>query len=620
MTVERRLNRPGEADNPSLLRMLLQYWWVVILILAAFVGLAFLFDATQRPEFEARAELIVEDPRASRLFEVTDLSRPSTQASERYLADQVEILRSAEVANVASELLDGRFSPTRILLNRSIQGDLTSNLIEVFFTADSRDGAQEGANAIANAYQEVRRSQVQATAAVALEKVDALLAALDEELDQIDERIAEVRAGDAALQELNRQFSEAQQELNTLRMTRNLLPVGSERRAEINAQIDELLRDFSTWEVVLRISERGSELDSLLAEKDAAVAEQATLVARANSIEVDAELAAGGVTLFSPAQPPLEPSGISFEIVLAVALVLGLVTSGIVAYYLTLRRVAVMGRRVPRAVLDAPLLAEVPHFDLEGIQSSTPVIDVPGSAAAEAFRFAASAVHIRAAASEIRLIAVVSASRGSGRTVAVANIGLASAAAGFRTLALDADFGEQGLTHALVGATLSAGMTDVVDGRKSIDDAVTQVPAVGGQMLSMLSRGSRQVDAEAYLGTDRAKEFFSAVRSEFDLTLIDGPPLLLTSYAGTLAQYADAAVVVVEHGSDVADLRQLRSHLTLLDTPILGYVYTKAPVLPPALARKTGQAVEAETELEETADARPADAKVAGSAGSSTGA
>lgn len=584
VTSERAASLSKGVVRPSLLRMLLRYWWLVIVVVALFVGLAFVVDAAQPTEYEARADLIVEDPRASRLFEIDELSRPSTQSSERYLADQVEIVGSAEVANLASEMLDGRFSANRLLLDSSVAGDLNSNLIEVFFTASSREGARDGANAIANAYQEVRRRQVQATAAVALAKVDAIVAALDVDLMELDARIAEVRGGDEALQELNRQFAAAQEELNRLRTTRDSLTVDSPVRATINAQIEELLRDFSTWEVVLRISERGSELNNLLAEKDAMVAEKSTLVARANSIEVDAELAAGGVILFSPAQLPIDPTGIPLLLTLAIAVMLGLVVAALIAYYLSLRRDVVVGRRGPRAVLDAPLLAEVPHFDLESIESPKPVVDAPATSAAEAFRFAAAVLDIRAGAGRTRLITVVSASRGAGRTAVVANAGLAAAADGVRTLVVDADFGKQDLTHLLAGAIPSVGLTDAVDERVTVAEAVTRIPVRDERTLAVLSRGSKQVDAAAYLRSERTRDFFSTLHRGFDLVLIDGPPLLQAGYASTLALNTDAAIVVVEHGSDVRDLEEVRDHLALIDIPILGYMYTKAPALHPTLA------------------------------------
>lgn len=569
--------QPESGERENLLVSMLRHWWLVIPIIAAFIGLGALLSASQTEEYTATSGLIVEDPRASSLFVVTDIGRPSTQSSERFLADQVEILRSTEVANIASEFLSGDPSPTGVLRRRDIVGDLTSNLIEVEFTAGTPAAAQAGADAVANAYQEVRRRQVQATATVALAKVDALLASIDTDLDEISTQIEALEGGDAQIQELNRQFQEAQEDLNSLRRNRELLPIDSEERAAINARIDELLRDFSTWEVVLRISQTGSELASLIAEQSAAVAEQATLIARANSIEVDAELAAGGVALFSPAPLPDEPSGTPSEQVLVLAAILGIVLAAVASYYLTLRRNVAAGRRSPRALLDAPLLAEIPKFDLKGIDGSTPVISAPRSESAEAFRFAASVVDIRAAAVDARTLFVVSATTGSGRTAAVANTGLAAAADGLRILLIDADFAKQDLTYLMLRKTPRAGLTDVIDGKADLEDAVTKITVGKDHSVALLSKGGQRVEATNYVRAEKTQSFFRSLRDKYDLVLVDGPPLLQVAYASALARYSDAVIAVVEHGSDIAEIQELHDHLALIDVPILGYIYTKSP-------------------------------------------
>ncbi len=569
----------GGVDQVAILRMLIRYWWLMGLILIAAAGLGLLFANSQPGSYDATAALIVEDSRASTLFEVTDLGRPSTQASERYLADQVEILRSGEIAESASQSLDGEFSARYILGNTTISGDLNSNLIEVKFSAQSPEGAQAGANAVALAYQELRRRQVQETATIALAKVEALLVSIDADIAELDLQIEETRAGDETLQELNRQFEAAQEELNRLRLSRDRLPAGSDERAQANDLIAELLADFSTWEVVLRLSERGSEFENLVAARDAAVAEKATLVARANSIEVDAELAAGGVTLFSEARLPAEPSGISLRVALAASLALGLAAAASLAYYLTLRRISAEGRISPRDVLDAPLLAELPNFELESIPGPTPLLTHPTSVSAEAFRFAASVIEIRGAAAEATSLMVVSAANNAGRTATVANTGLAAAEEGLRVLLIDADFATQDLTRMLVGDVAHRGLTEVIDGASSIDQAAHLIPVGGSrnQHLSLLSRGLKRVEPASYLRSGRAKGFFRLTVKDYDLVLVDGPSLLQVAYGSALARHTDAAVVVVEHGTPTNVLKGLREHLSLVEIPILGYIETKVP-------------------------------------------
>ena len=576
--MDRQLASRENWDDSSILRLLGRYWWVAALAVGISVALGLLYASSQDTEYEAIASVIVEDPRASTPFEVTDLGRPSTQASERYLADQVEILRSGEIAKSASERLNERFSQQYFERNTTVVGDLNSNLIEIGFTAPTPEDAQAGANAIALEYQQLRRRQVQETAQVALTKVEALLESIDTEIASLTGLIARERAGNAAIQELNRQFEEAQQELNTLRLEREEFAIGSPQREAINARITELLADFSTWEVVLRLSERGSVLENLIAERNAAVEERATLIDRANSIEVDAELAPGGVSLFSEAALPEDATGLGVPIVVAIAAILGLAIAAAAAYYLSLRRWGVAGKDSPRIVLGAPLLAEVPNFDIEGV-TSTPILTNPASSAAEAFRFAASVVDIRASAQNAKSLMVIAATPGAGRTATVANTGAAAAQDGLNVLLIDADFTDQSLTSLVVNGVPALGITHVIDGAAELDDAVTEVPVGATESMSVLSAGRTDLEAAQYLRTTRAKAFFDTIADRFDLVLIDGPPILRVAYGSVLARYADAAIVVVEHETQIAPLEELREHVSLIDLPIVGYVYTKSPEL-----------------------------------------
>jgi Mrp family chromosome partitioning ATPase len=60
-----------------------------------------------------------------------------------------------------------------------------------------------------------------------------------------------------------------------------------------------------------------------------------------------------------------------------------------------------------------------------------------------------------------------------------------------------------------------------------------------------------------------------------DLVLIDTPALLDVSEAVTIADHADAILLVVNRGSSLADLRRARERLAFTDTPLIGYVLNR---------------------------------------------
>jgi tyrosine-protein kinase Etk/Wzc len=60
-----------------------------------------------------------------------------------------------------------------------------------------------------------------------------------------------------------------------------------------------------------------------------------------------------------------------------------------------------------------------------------------------------------------------------------------------------------------------------------------------------------------------------------DLVLIDTPALLGVSEAVTIADHADAILLVVNRGTSLADLRRARERLAFTDTPLIGYVLNR---------------------------------------------
>jgi uncharacterized protein involved in exopolysaccharide biosynthesis len=182
--------------EPTVLGAMWRYRWLVLASVAGAAVLSLVFAGTRPTEYEASASLVVEDPRASGVFQTLVGVRP-----ERYVADQVEILRSTVVAQRASELsaeeLASEESPSLddILDNAVIFGDSDSNLIEIRYRATDPSVAQVAADSIALAYRDVQRSADTGRAAAALERLDASLAEIDTELGRIQTRITALQPG-----------------------------------------------------------------------------------------------------------------------------------------------------------------------------------------------------------------------------------------------------------------------------------------------------------------------------------------------------------------------------------------------------------------------------------------
>ena len=604
--------RPREFDEiaaleqPSIVASMWRYRWLVALIVAIFIGLGLAFQAAVPSAFEATAEMTVEDPRTSSLFQAGDIPRTNS-TPQRYVADQVGILQAAEVATVASRLVRdwGELDPAEytedqaqwlspeliagveisqrgFLASNSVSSDRESNRIEVSFTGDTAARAQIGANAIVEAYRIVRTDELTETANTALLQIQTEQDALNAALDALRFEIDNLLSTDEARTALEAEFKEDLETFDTLQDELDRLvaidPV-SDEAAAVRTQLDDVLQDFQTFEVINRIEQRDANLQALVVQQDQAIDELADLSTRANGIIIAVNLQGAGITSLSLAPAPTTTTGSGPARILAAAIVLGLAVAAALTYFLASRRRAFGSRTLPELVLDAPLLAEVPDFTLEGIKSSLPVTQAPTSASAEAFRFAAAAVDIRASAAGAKSLMMVSATLASGKTKAAANTAIAAAREGLRVLVIDADFGNQELTSLFLGDEQpAAGITEVVAGVVPLEQAVRQVVVTDDRSLYLLWRGRQPVEAANFFRTEDTQRFFTEVKEQFDLVIIDGPPLLQVAYASTVVRYVDAVVAIVAHNSRVSELEEVADRLHFIETPAIGYIYTKAPL------------------------------------------
>ena len=588
--------RPRDIDDiaaleqPSIIAAMWRYRWLVLLVLALFMGLGIVFQAVAPAGFKATAEILVEDPRTSGLFPASEIGRGVTSSPQRYVADQVQILRGSRVAGAASlhasEVESTEISPSEFLSNTSISSSRDSNQITVSFTAVTAERARVGANSIVEAYRTVRSDELRDTADDAVTQIAAEEAKLNETLDQlrVELKIASALASGDTQAALDEEFIEDLATFNRLQDELNILnaqdPV-SDEAAAVRLQLDDIFQDFQTFENIAQLTLLDPIVQALSVQQDQAIGELADLAGRANSILIAVELQGAGITSGSLAPTPQETTGSGPARILAASLVLGLAVAAAISYFLASRRRAFGSRTLPELVLNAPLLAEVPDFTLEGIKSPLPVTQAPTSASAEAFRFAAAAVDIRASAAGAKSIMMVSATLGSGKTTAAANTAIAAAREGLRVLVVDADFGNQELTGIFLGEEQpAAGITEVVAGIVPLEKAVRQVVVTEDRSLFLLWRGRQSVEAANFFRTEETQKFFAEVKDQFDLVIIDGPPLLQVAYASTLVRYVDAVVVIVAHNSRIGELEEVADRLHFIETPPIGYLYTKAPLRP----------------------------------------
>ena len=562
--------------DQSLWTSVRRYWYLVLAAgaIAVMLGATYSLVKPSKPLFGTAVTVVVQDPAATIAGGVTN---------SRFVASQAELLRSDIVASAAAADLAQLqppvlVEPSDLIGNTTVTFSTDSTILVVDFVDPFPDMAVLKVNALANAYNRVSRSQVTGLSENALARIDAQLEAFSERQAEIAEELRLIRQEDAGLTVLEQQYAEAVLQIGALQTERSVASV--ERRAEIRTTIADLRVQMQVYAEALEAQQVSPRLRSLNEEQDLMIDRRAELLTQRDQISIDAELASGAVLSLLPAVEAFQFPTIDTSRILAIALVLGLVLGTGLAHILDTKLRTFRTRSEPEEILGAPLLADIPDFAQEGVDSSLPVRDAPRSAAAEAFRFAAASLELRMRSQDAKVVLVVSSTLGHGKSTCLINTALASARQGHSVLVIDCDFGNQDASTLLRGEATHPppGFTDVVDVGRPLESSIQRIALGNGVSVDLLSRGRLPSIASDTLRSHGARELFETVGGQYDLVFVDAPPMLQVAYASTLAGYADALLVIVGHGTAASELDGLTGRLDLIGTPVAGYLYNRSPL------------------------------------------
>ena len=176
--------------------------------------------------------------------------------------------------------------------------------------------------------------------------------------------------------------------------------------------------------------------------------------------------------------------------------------------------------------------------------------------------------------SDHTVLTVTSCSAGEGKSTTAANLAIALAHGGDRVVLVDADLrrprlaelfelgGRDGLTTTLVGA---------VDAEQAVQP--TRVPG-----LDVLTTGRIPPNPTELLQTQAMSNLISSLQRQYDVVVLDAPPLLPVADAAVLASMSDGAIVLVRHGRTTREqVRAAAGRLEAVGANLWGTVLTMVP-------------------------------------------
>jgi polysaccharide biosynthesis transport protein len=415
-------------------------------------------------------------------------------------------------------------------------------------------------------------------------------------LQAIDDRLREVRA------EMRREISA---QVAALRNREEIL----------NRQMGDLLaknREVPATELSLARLQRDAKVnDDLLTLLK--TRHQEALIKESEGVEE--------VSIVRPATEPTTPGGTKMANTVLVGALLGLFLGVVLAFvretldtsigtiedvesYLGVRVLGIVPHIDPRETMQRlierrPALAAM---DPDALQSHALLITHfdPKSPVAEAYRTLRTNIQFERMERGGKVLVVTSPTLQEGKTTTIVNLALTMAQNGQKTLLVGANmrrpsihrfFGierEPGLSDILVGNAqwrdCVRGVADILMGRFEMEDVMA---APGLDNLHIIEAGPIPANPSELLSTQAMTDFLRAVGAEYDIVLVDTPPILPVTDSAIVSGKADGVLLVYQAGKvGRLVLKRAKTHLESaraqvwgvvlndLQTEVSGYTYT----------------------------------------------
>ena len=172
--------------------------------------------------------------------------------------------------------------------------------------------------------------------------------------------------------------------------------------------------------------------------------------------------------------------------------------------------------------------------------------------------FAESVLRIRstlllgASGGPVGSIAVISSQPGEGKSTVATNLAAALAALGKRTVLVDGDLRRPQL-HRILGLSNRLGLSSILQNQANLNEVLMPGPV---ERMSVMPAGPTSADAREMIAS-RISALVEELKTQFDIVIIDTPPILGFADGLNIATAADTSLLVVQAGATPREYVQL---------------------------------------------------------------
>lgn len=175
-------------------------------------------------------------------------------------------------------------------------------------------------------------------------------------------------------------------------------------------------------------------------------------------------------------------------------------------------------------------------------------LDNPADLAIEAIRGLRTSLHFAMMEARNNVLMISGASPNVGKTFISTNLSAIIAQAGKKILLIDADM-RKGYVHKLFNANNNKGLSDVLSGKTEVQDSVQRIESAG---FDFISRGIVPPNPAELLMHKNFSELINWAGVNYDLVIIDTPPVLAVTDAAIIGRYVGTTLLVARFEENTA--------------------------------------------------------------------
>ncbi len=256
--------------------------------------------------------------------------------------------------------------------------------------------------------------------------------------------------------------------------------------------------------------------------------------------------------------------------------------------------------------LQIPVLGVIPHIDVNELREilfktsdkESRIEDLlgrhahlitqlkPKSSVAESYRTLRTNIQFTNLKKQGQVILFTSSSLKEGKSTTVANLAITKAQEGSKVLLVNCDLRKPSV-YKIFGVNRELGLTDIILGKVHWQEAIKDITDLmmgkmrmddimktpGLENLHVITCGGIPPNPAELLSSSGMNEFLEAIREEYDMILMDCPPILPVTDAAILSPKVDGVVLVYQAGRIPRNaLKRAKTHLDNGQANILGIV------------------------------------------------